>query len=110
MKNSGVICSPRNTQPKRDPTIGCAKKVKEATPASSVAKAVFQRYMAKAVEMMSINSDPSMAPSVIIPIPMEEGSRAETGIVSEWQAADEHDQITSKHIGAKGDHTEPHRI
>jgi hypothetical protein len=54
-KKSGVIFSPRKNQPSNVPTIGWAKNVRAADPASRTANALFYKTIARAVDMMPRN-------------------------------------------------------
>jgi hypothetical protein len=56
--NKDPMFSCRKIMPRAVPTTGWAKKVREATPASRIAKAVFQRYIARAVEIIPRNKIP----------------------------------------------------
>ena len=68
-KNKGVTVSPRKIAPKIVPTTGWAKKDSEAKLASRRAKAVFHRYMARAVAIMPRKRIPAITPRVISPNP-----------------------------------------
>ena len=65
--NKRVMCSFKNKTASKVPTTGWAKNVSDAAPASNTAKAVFHRYIARAVEMMPMNKMPPAIPGLIFP-------------------------------------------
>jgi hypothetical protein len=65
--NKGVMCSLKKRTLSRVPTTGCAKNVSEAAPASSTEKAVFHKYIARAVEMIPRNKMPPTTQTLIVP-------------------------------------------